>query len=44
MRLQDVRELTIQEQHVMAEQLRQTGVVPPREVPQHKAQELNDGR
>jgi hypothetical protein len=43
MKLQDVRDLTTQEQHVMAEQLRQTGVIPPREVPQHKAQALDDG-
>src|SRR6476620_2911576 len=29
MRLQDVRQLTIQEQHVMAAQLEQTGVIQP---------------
>jgi hypothetical protein len=43
MRLQDVRQLTIQEQHVMAAQLEEAGVIPRRQVPQHKAQELNDG-
>jgi hypothetical protein len=43
MRLQDVRDLTVQEQHVMAAQLEQVGVIPRREIPQHKAQELNDG-
>jgi hypothetical protein len=43
MRLQDVRQLTIQEQHVMAEQLRQTGVIRRDPVPEHKATELNEG-
>ena len=43
MRLQDVRQLTIQEQLFMAYQLEQAGVIPRREVPQHTAQELNDG-
>ncbi len=43
MRLPDVRQLTIQEQHAMAYQLEEAGVIPRREIPQHKARELNDG-
>lgn len=39
-RLQDVTKLTIQEQHVMAYQLKQAGIIPADPVPQHTAQEL----
>ncbi len=43
MQLQDVRQLTIQEQHVMAYQLQQAGIIPAEPVKQHTAQELNEG-
>lgn len=43
MRLQDVRQLTIQEQHVMAYQLREAGIIPAEPVRQHTAQALNEG-
>lgn len=42
-RLQDVRDMTIQEKHVMAYQLQREGVIPTPEIPEHKAQELNEG-
>lgn len=41
--LPDVSKLTIQEQHVLAYQLEQEGVIPKRKIPKHLAQELNDG-
>lgn len=41
--LPDVTQLTIQEQHAMAWQLREAGIIPKDNIPQHKAEELNDG-
>lgn len=42
MRIQDVRELTIEEQHAVADLLRQTGVLPTEKPQEHSAQIIND--
>lgn len=41
--IQDLSRSTRLEQEIYAEQLRQLGVVPTPEIPEHRAQELNEG-
>lgn len=42
-RIPDVRQFTIQENHAIASQLEEIGVIKTPPPPQHKAQELNEG-
>jgi hypothetical protein len=41
--IQDLSKATLLEQEIYAEQLRQLGVVPRPEIPQHTATELPEG-